>query len=420
MGLALPARAAAQTTLAIWTGFPELVPFYQAVAAAYGKLHPEVGFTFFSTSLREAEQKLSAAVPTGTGPDVFDIGTNISVNFIAADLIKPNEAGIDQYLRGGGWNDFVVDFFTLDGKSYGLPLMEGSRASMYYNKTMFTEAGLSGPPATFPELVEAAKKLVKIDASGRMTRSGISLRLSGQGSGITEKFRFVLEPAGGSLIVKTAGGKYHNGFDNDAGRAALQFYVDAVQKDKIDDPKIQHDADAFVAATTAMLFREAWVIGEIQQKNPKLDYGVAPIPSWRAGDPHKRLLQPWGIYVNGQSANQAAAWDFLKFLTSADNGLRLTTMTGWLSGRQDVDWAPLLKQTPQFETFVSPPKDVVYYVEPILPVWDEIQSRMADQLTAAYVNPELAKDPAKVAAAIQAMAAQTDQLLKEADLYSAS
>ena len=89
----LPARAAATTTLAIWTGFPELVPFYQAVADAYGKLHPEVGFTFFSTSLREAEQKLSAAVPTGTGPDLFDIGTNISVNFIAADLIKPNEAG---------------------------------------------------------------------------------------------------------------------------------------------------------------------------------------------------------------------------------------------------------------------------------------------------------------------------------------
>jgi multiple sugar transport system substrate-binding protein len=417
---AVPARAAAETTLAIWTGFPELVPFYQAVADGYGKMHPEVGFTFFSTSLREAEQKLSAAVPTGTGPDIFDIGTNISVNFIAAGLIQPNEAGIDQYLKSGGWNDFVVDFFTTDGQSYGLPLMEGSRASMYYNKAMFAEAGLAGPPATFPELVDAARKLTKIDASGRMTRSGISLRLSGQGSGITEKFRFVLEPAGGSLLVKTAGGKYHNGFDNDAGRAALQFYVDAVQKDKIDDPKIQHDADAFVAATTAMLFREAWVIGEIQQKNPSLDYGVAPIPRWRAGDPYKRLLQPWGIYVNGQSANQAAAWEFLKFLTDAANGLRLTTMTGWLSGRQDVDWAPLLKQTPQFETFVSPPKDIVYYVEPILPVWDEIQSKMADRLTAAYIDPALNGDPAKVADAIKQMAEQTDQLLKEADLYEAS
>ena len=92
-------------------------------------------------------------------------------------------------------------------------------------------------------------------------------------------------------------------------------------------------------------------------------------------------------------------------------------MTGWVSARQDVDWAPLLKKTPQFEVFVKPPKDVVYYVEPILPVWDEIQSRIADQLTAAYVDPEPARHPAKVAAAIHEMAAQTDSLLKEADLY---
>ena len=53
-----------------------------------------------------------------------------------------------------------------------------------------------------------------------------------------------------------------------------------MQVEHVDDPKIQHDADAFVAGNTAMLFREAWVIGEIQKKNPSLDYGVYPIPAW--------------------------------------------------------------------------------------------------------------------------------------------
>ena len=174
------------------------------------------------------------------------------------------------------------------------------------------------------ELVDAAKKLVKFDGSGKMTRSGISLRLSGQGSGITEKFRYLLEGAGASVIVKTASGKYHNNFDNDAGRSALQFVVDAVQKHKIDDPKVQHDADAFAAGATAMLFREAWVIGEIQEKTPTLEYGVAPIPKWTASSPNKMLLQPWGIYVNGKSSNKAAAWEFVKFLTNPENSLRLT------------------------------------------------------------------------------------------------
>src|SRR5713101_2127117 len=326
---ARPARAA-DTTLAIWTGFPDVQLFYQAVADAYTKLHPEVKFTFFSTSLREMEQKLSAAVPTGTGPDIYDIGTNITINFIEAGLIDANPADIDQYLKSGPWNKFLVDFVSVGGKSYGLPLWEGSKASMYYNKAMFAEAGIAKPPETMAEVVEAAKKLVKFDGSGKMTRSGISLRLSGQGSGITEKFRYLLEAAGAPLIVQTASGKYHNGFDNDAGRAALQFVVDAVQKHKIDDPKVQHDAAAFASGNTAMLWREAWVIGEIQEKNPKLDYGVAPIPKWTASSPYKMLLQPWAVYVNGKSSNKKAGYDFLKFLTNPENSLRLTSMTGWV------------------------------------------------------------------------------------------
>jgi multiple sugar transport system substrate-binding protein len=419
LNLARPARAA-DTTLAIWTGFPECQPFYQAVADAYTKLHPEVKITVFSTTLREMEQKLSAAVPTGTGPDIYDIGTNITVNFIESGLIDANSADIDKYLRGGGWNKFVVDFFTINGKSYGLPIWEGSKASMFYNKTMFKEAGIAEPPATMPELVAAAQKLVKFDASGKMTRSGISLRLSGQGSGIAEKFRYILTGAGADTIIQAPSGKYHNGYDNDGGRAAVQWVVDAVQKHKIDDPKVQHDAAAFAAGNTAMLFREAWVIGEIQEKNPKLDYGVAPIPKWTASSPHKMLLQPWGVYVNGKSGNKPAAWEFVKFLTNPENSLRLTTMTGWVSERQDVDWKPLLEKIPQFGVFVSPPKDMTYYVEPILSPWDEIESKLADKLVAAYIDPSLNGNPANLAAAVKAMAAETDKLLQEAGLYGTS
>jgi len=413
------AAHAADTTLSIWTGYPELVPWYQAVADAYAKTKPGVAVTILSTSLREHEQKLSAAVPTGTGPDIYDVGFNISINFIEAGLIQPNSAAIDQYLQSGAWSKVIVDNFVRGGKSYGLPLLL-STAALYYNKAMFKEAGLAGPPQTFGEMMDDAKKLVKIDASGKMVRSGMSLRLSGQGSGIAEKFRFILEPAGGSLIQKTASGKYHQNYDNDAGRATLQYYVDAVQKYHVDDPKVPHDGDAFVAGTTAMLFREAWVIGEIQSKNPTLDYGTVPIPSWTAGSQKKMLLQPWGIYVNGKSSQQDAAWDFLKFLSNQANNLLLTTMTGWIAARQDVDWKPLLAKIPQFEVFVSTPKDVEFYVEPVLAPWDEIETRLADQLPAAYVDPSLKDDPAKVAATIKKWADQTDSLLKEAGLYGTS
>ncbi len=415
-GIAMSKKARAATTLNIWTGYPELVPYYKSVAEAYAKTKPDVTVNLLSSSLREMEQKLSAAIPTGTGPDIFDIGSGIAIKFIQAKLLDNNPPDVDAYLKSGAWNKFTVDWFTQGSGTVGLPLLEG-RAQMFWNRAMFKEAGLSAPPKDFGEIMAFAKKLTKFDATGKMTRSGISMRLSGQGSGITEKFRFVLEPAGGTLLVKTASGKYHNGFDNDAGRKALQFYVDVVQKDKVDDPKVPHDADAFANGHTAMLFREAWVIGDIKKKNPSLDYGVVPIPRWDASGPVKGIIQPWGIYVNGRSRQKDASWDFIKFLTQPANAFQITNMTGWVSARQGVDWGPLLKETPQFESFVKPPQDIVLFSDPILPFWDEIQTRIADRLPGMFIDPALNGNPAKVAEAIKSLATICDNVLKQAGAY---
>ena len=143
-----PARA--DTKLTIWTGYPEIQPVYQAVAAEYAKTRPGISFDFFSTSLREAEQKLTAAVPTGTGPDIFDIGSNISVNFIDNGLIEPNPPDIDAHLKSGLWGKFTVEFFTLDGKTYGLPFLEGSRASMYLEQDLFPAGRTVGAAGDLP------------------------------------------------------------------------------------------------------------------------------------------------------------------------------------------------------------------------------------------------------------------------------
>ncbi len=105
------------------------------------------------------------------------------------------------------------------------------------------------------------------------------------------------------------------------------------------------------------------------------------------------LLQPWGIYVNGKSSNQKASLGVPEVphqpreLAAHDRDDRLGLRA------QDVDWKPLLAKTPQFATFVTPPKDMVYYVEPILTPWDEIQTKMADKLTAAYIDPEPERQP---------------------------
>ena len=64
---------AAPVTLSIWTGVPEIETFYKKAAEEYAKTHPGFKLETLSTQLREMEQKITAAIPTDTGPDLFDI-----------------------------------------------------------------------------------------------------------------------------------------------------------------------------------------------------------------------------------------------------------------------------------------------------------------------------------------------------------
>ena len=89
-----------------------------------------------------------------------------------------------------------------------------------------------------------------------------------------------------------------------------------------------------------------------------------------------------------------------------------------MAARSDVDWSPLLKDIPQYKEFVAPTQGVQFYPEPVMAAWNEIETRLADRLPNAYIDPGML-DPAKLAAFIKAAAAQTDQILKQNDLYGA-
>ena len=408
--------AAAPVKLSVWTGYPEVEPFYKKAAEEYAKTHPGFQIETLSSQLREMEQKLTASIPTDTGPDIFDIGRNITLSFADAGLLPPNPPKVMSLVKSKAFPQVVVDYNTWKGQVYGIPFLEGSKPALFYNTKMFTEAGLDPkkPPTTFDELMTAAQKLAKKDASGNLTRAGISLRLSGQGAGVAEKWWYVLYAMGGDPVIQTKSGKWHNNYDNDAGRAALKYYIDAVFKNQVDDQKLPHDAAAFASEQAAMLMREAWVIGELKAKGPKVQYSTVAVPrAKRWGG----MTQPWSLYVTKSAKNPDVAWDFAQFLVSPPMAVMLVQMTGWTSMRDDVDWSPVLKETPQFKPFLVWDKGRELYAEPAIPVWDELETKLADRLVAAFADKSLLDNPAGVAKAIKEMAAQSDDLLKKAGIY---
>jgi multiple sugar transport system substrate-binding protein len=410
--------ATAQTKsakLSLWGGFPEMEPFYKWAATEYAKTHPGFELDVLTAPLREFEQKLSATIPSDTASDIIEISAYTNAKFISAGLIPPAPAKVKAFFDAPGrYSAFAKADISYDGKYYALPLFQG-RTALFWNTKMFKEAGLPGAPKTFAQMAEYAKKLAKVE-NGNLVRSGHSLRLSGQGSGVAEKFWFTLFPMGGTIAEPgKEKGKYHAGYNNDAGRKALKFYIDAVHVDKWDSHTVQHDAQAFELEQTAMFFRESWVIGDIAKNAPNLQYDTAPVPSdVRWG----RITNPVNLYVTRSSKNADAAWDFCMFLNEAKQLAWMLDNVGWLPARQDVDLGAVFAKKPQLKAFVMNDPKYNEFGYTIIPCFDEIMTKFAERLVAAYLDKSLANNPAGIAKTIEAAATETNDILKKAKLYS--
>ena len=179
--------------------------------------------------------------------------------FIEAGLVQKLPDDLKSWVTAPGrYPPSDLALITVNNDIYGVPSKSGLKA-LFWNTEMFAEAGLTRAPANFDEVAEYAKKLAKYDNNGVLVRSGHSLRLSGQGSGIAEKWEFFLYPMGGDIILesRTQPGKFYAGYNNDAGRKALKFHIDAVYVDKWDSFEVKHDTESFQLETTAMFFRES-------------------------------------------------------------------------------------------------------------------------------------------------------------------
>lgn len=404
---------AQKVRLSIWSGYPEMVPFYQQVAADYMEENPNVEITVLANPLREHEQKMSAAIPSNTAADIIESSSYAMRKFIDAGWIDPNPAAIDGFLHGGLFDEFYINDLSIGDGTYGLPLFQG-RQVMFYNTAMFREAGLPGAPTTWDEVIEYAQKLAKYDESGELVRAGISLRKSGGGSGVAEKWWFWLYPAGGSIVEEVSPGKWRNGYNNEAGKAALTLYIDLLHKYKVDDHKIKADSDGFVLETHAMFTRESWVVGHMKQYAPDVEYNTAPLPVNNRAGTISNLVN---MYVTKSSKNPDVAWNFLEFLFKPEYQKLMLSEVGWFPCLA-ADYEEIFEAVPQYRAFLDLPEGFKLYGVPPLACYDEVQTKLAERLVTAFMDSSLVDNPEGIAKVLADAAQETDAILRENGVYA--
>ncbi|HHV61395.1 MAG TPA: extracellular solute-binding protein [Firmicutes bacterium] len=412
--------AAPSKKLTLWTGYPEMEPFFKAAAKWYNELHPDVTIEVASFPLREVERKYAVSLPTRTGPDIAECHLYIAQMHIENGSIPPNDKKLDSFLKSGVYNPLMVSESTWRGKTYGLPILF-SLDSMLWNVAMFHEAGFKAGPKDWDEMISMARKLTRYDSAGRVIRSGLDLRLFGAGSGVAAKWWYFLKSAGGSLFEEVREGKYKAGYDNEAGFDTTKLYVDGVHKYKFTSHEIKHDVEAFANEVSAMFVREAWVVGYMRKNAPKVKFDVSPMPAYKKTN----ALYFWtNLYVTSSSKYPDIARDFLMFVANGPKLKELENImyneVGWMPPRNDVlkRHPDIYEKIPQYKYFSIVPDNYELYPYPRLSVTDEAFTKLAERLVKIYQDKKFVDNPDALRTAIHEAANETNEVLKEAGLYA--
>jgi multiple sugar transport system substrate-binding protein len=313
----------------------------------------------------------------------------------------------------GAYAPEVVKDNTYKDDVWGMPIFTGG-TGIYYNTDDYAAANITAPPASLEDLAANARKLAVKDGSGTLTRSGWSLRLSGQGSGVAEKFWILLIQKGKTLIRETTegSGKWVAEYNGPEGQALLGMYMDLL-KEGVDSPNIEHDAKAFETKQTSQFLRESWVINEIATTAPDLVGHYATV-SPPVGD----ILTTESMFVPAGAANADCAWEFIRFMREPAQQMNLTKVSGWLLARKDIDLTQFLAENPTYKGFLEHPANFQLYVTPPIAEFDEIETKLATHLVDAYADFEnLAGKPDKIKELLDGWAQETNDILKANSHY---
>lgn len=332
------------------------------------------------------KKQLSVAIGAGTLPDIIMIDNPDHAQFATMGIFEDiterinSWEGKDKYFEGPMLSTMV------DGKYYGIPFTSNNLA-LFYNVDMLNKENLK-VPTTWDELRDTAKKLTKDGVFGMAV-----------GSPKNEEATFQFLP-----WLISSGGSYDKLNSQEVVKAATFW------KTLIDDGSMskeistwgQGDAQKqFSAGKVAMFEGGPWMVSQIKEDNPNLNFGVAMMPFDKKP---ASVLGGENLGIVASSKNKDLAWELLSYIGSFDTVKDFIGQTGYFPPRKDVAELPEWTTDPIKKVFAEQMK----YAMPRGPhaKWPEISEAIYTALQEIEVG---VKTPEK---ALQDAQNKIDPLLK--------
>ena len=135
---------------------PYLEDLFQAWVEEFQKKHPGVDVEWLDKKGPELPTFYQTQLVAGTPPDIINTqGRSGSNTPPTAALHRPDALSRRTRMCKDRFNPDYLANWAYEGKNYMFPFYI-TKTLLFCNKTMFKEAGLSGPPQTFDEMMAYA------------------------------------------------------------------------------------------------------------------------------------------------------------------------------------------------------------------------------------------------------------------------
>lgn len=264
---------------------------------------------------------------------------------------------LDDYIAKDPIEDFagispsLVDGITYDGKVYGIPIRHATHG-LIYNEELLKEQGFDGPPKTWEEVIEYARKLTYKRADGTQVYGII---FGGLGS---SNIIDVMRVYGGDFVTQdmqvTA--------DSPETIQGVQLLVDLFKEGVL--PKTIVTFATEDATTYMQQGRAAMIIEPMDRSkaygDPKASrfpgaYKVVPVPplAANAGTPVPVKTEFWSLVIPKNSPDKDLAWSFIKYVSTPEamkrqalngNGATRASVLADADVKADVPYAEALSE----------------------------------------------------------------------------
>ena len=285
----------------------------ETMAREFEKDNPNIKIKITINGWADYWTMLDAAASGGTLPDTFWMHSNNIYKYASNGMLL----GIDDKIAASGKIDManypqgLVQIYNFEGKQYAVP-KDYDTIGLWYNKTMFDEAGVSYPDETWTwnALYNAAKKLTKPDGS----QYGFLAALHSQEG----YYNFVYQN-GGTIITDDK----KSGYDDPKTIEAMEFYVNMVKEGlsplEFSDPQRAQDIQNGLCAMG--LFGSWNLSGFVANEYMTENFDVAVLPSSNNGG-RASIFNGLGNAIAHNTPHPEEAWKWIEYLGSREGQLR--------------------------------------------------------------------------------------------------